>query len=60
MTGCHRTRTQMRTHLPGWLLKLGFLGKPGTDCGEQDWYNGGDEEAHCYHCSVGRGPWPLV
>ena len=58
MAGRYRMRTRLRTYLPGWLLNLGFLDKPAKDCGEHDWYNASDGEAHCYHCAVGRSPWP--
>lgn len=53
----YRWRTEVRKHLPWFLINLGVADK-GQDCeaagGNHSWYNMDGKHSACYHCKVVR------
>ena len=53
----YRWRTWIRSHLPWFLINLGFAAKA-KDCeaigAEHRWYNRDDTTSGCYHCEIVR------
>lgn len=49
----YRWRTELRKHLPSFLVDRGVARKASRDCGDHDWYKASDAEDRCYHCEVG-------
>ena len=51
----YRWRTWLRSHLPWFLIDLGFAAKK-PDCersgGQHCWYNQDGKHSACYHCLV--------